>query len=79
MYIYVCIYIYTHIHIYYSYNYSVEEAGIIPGNPSESGTRINPLALANGHGRYDMPERRLSSYVHRALPVTYNRASETVT
>jgi hypothetical protein len=40
---------------------AVEEAEIIPGKDSD--TRIKPLALTNGHGRYMTvtPERTLAS------------------
>jgi hypothetical protein len=40
---------------------TLEEAEIIPGKHSD--TRIKPLALANGHGRYiaATPERTLAS------------------
>ena len=40
---------------------ALEEAGIIPGKDSD--TRIKPLALTNGHGRYMTvtPERTLAS------------------
>jgi hypothetical protein len=40
---------------------ALEEAGIIPGKDSD--TRIKPLALTNGHGRYMTvtPEQTLAS------------------
>ena len=40
---------------------ALEEAEIIPGKDSD--TRIKPLALTNGHGRYMTvtPERTLAS------------------
>jgi hypothetical protein len=48
---------------------SLEEAEIIPGKGPD--TRIKPLALANGHGRYMTvtPERTLTSVGGCSLPL----------
>jgi hypothetical protein len=55
------IYIILYIYIYISGLDSFSEAEIIPGKYSD--TRIKPLALTNGHGRYMAvtPERALAS------------------
>ena len=49
----------------------VEEAEIIPGKHSD--TRIKPLPLTNGHGRYITvtSERTLLSFVHWEISVEY--------
>jgi hypothetical protein len=49
---------------------TLEEAEIIPGKHSD--TRIKPLTLTNGHGRYMTvtPERTLT-YVRWGMPVKY--------
>ena len=49
---------------------ALEEAEIIPGKDSD--TRIKPLALTNGHGRYIAvtPERALVPVGGRPLQIT---------
>jgi hypothetical protein len=76
---YIYIYIYIHTYIYQSLSFKVNPSyakcpgsgtEIIPGKHSD--TRIKPLPLTNGHGRYITvtPERKLVSVGEWPLHIT---------